>query len=212
MDARDRDRIISRYDARFAIHGDDRQTLASGPEERHHLRFSILKEVGIANGHSVLDVGCGFGDFSGWLERQGVEVAYTGVDINPRLIDTARKRYPRARFEVVDLQESTFSESFDFVVSSSAFNLKLQTIDNYTFASDMLRRAYAVARRGVAVDFLSSYADFYGDEAFHYEPERMLALAKAITKRVCLRHDYPLFEFCVYLYPDFAGWGKAKTE
>ena len=212
MDPRDRDRIISRYDARFAIHGADRQTLASGPEERHHLRFSILKDVGIAPGHSVLDVGCGFGDFSGWLARQGVDVSYTGIDINPRLIETARARYPSARFEVVDLQDGTFTEPYDFVVSSSAFNLKLQAADNYAFAGDMLRRAYALARRGVAIDFLSSYADFYGDEAFHYEPERMFALGKAITKRVCLRHDYPLFEFCVYLYPDFAGWGAAKAE
>jgi len=23
---------------------------------------------------------------------------------------------------------------------------------------------------------------------------------------VQLRHDYPLFEFCVYLLPDFTGW------
>ena len=206
MDPRDRERIIRRYDARFAIHGGDRRTLASGPEARHHLRFSVLKDLGITPGSSVLDVGCGFGDFAGWLASQEIEVTYVGIDINPRLIETARRRYQGARFEVADLQDGTFSGTFDFVVSSSAFNLKLQTIDNYSFVADMLRRCHAMARRGVAVDFLSSYADFYGDEAFHYQPERVFALAKQLTKRVCLRHDYPLFEFCIYLYPDFAGW------
>lgn len=210
MDARDRERINSRYDARFAVHGADRRTLASGPEERHHLRFSIIRDLGITSGSSVLDVGCGFGDFSGWLASQKIDVAYTGIDINPRLIETARGRYPGARFEVVDLQDGTFAGAFDYVVSSSAFNLKLQAVDNYTFVADMLRRCHALAGRGVAVDFLSSYADFYGEDAFHYEPERVFEIAKTLTKRVCLRHDYPLFEFCVYLYPDFAGWSRGE--
>lgn len=210
MDPRDRDGIIRRYDERFARFGDDRRTLASGPEERHQLRFAVLRDIGIVSGASVLDIGCGFGDFYAWLHRHGIDVRYTGIDINPRLIDVAQRRHPGARFLLADLQNDAVDETFDFVVSSSAFNLRLKGQDNYEFVADMLARAYRMATNGVAFDFLSSYVDYTTDDAFHYQPERVFAAAKRLTKRVCLRHDYPLFEFCVYLYPDFAGWSGGR--
>lgn len=71
---------------------------------------------------------------------------------------------------------------------------------------------YAHALAGVAVDFPSSYADFSLPEAFHYSPERVFTVAKGFTKWVRLRHDYPLFEFCVYLYPDFEGWASKPAD
>lgn len=206
MDPKDLERIRRRYDERFAQYGDDPRTLAAGPAERHSLRFSVLRDMGIQSGASVLDIGCGFGDFYSWLRTQGVAVRYTGVDINPTLIEVAVRRHPDARFLVRDLQEQPLEERFDYVVSSSAFNLRMEAVDNYVFVADMLARAYRMADRGAAVDFLSSYADFTTDAAFHYAPERVFELAKRLTKRVCLRHDYPLFEFCVYLFPDFHGW------
>jgi hypothetical protein len=67
---------------------------------------------------------------------------------------------------------------------------------------------YSMANQGVAVDMLTRWVDFRGNdqEAFYYDPADVLSIGKTITKRVALRHDYPLFEFCVYLYPDFVGW------
>ena len=210
MDSRDRDRIVDRYNQRLARFGHDPRTLASGPADRHALRFAVLKEAGIESGMSVLDVGCGFADFYGWLRQQGMDVRYTGVDINPALVEIAKQNHPDASFVVADLQVEDLKARFDFVVSSSAFNLALDGGDNYDFVADMLARAYAIADRGVAFDFLSSYVDFTGDGAFHYQPERVFELAKRLTKRVALRHDYPLYEFCVYLYPDFEGWGPPR--
>jgi len=209
MDPRDRDRIVDRYNQRLARFGHDARTLASGPPERHTLRFTVLREAGIESGMSVLDIGCGFGDFYGWLRRHGFDVRYTGVDINATLVDIAKGNHPDAEFVVADLQVDDLNKRFDFVVSSSAFNLALAG-DNYAFVADMLQRAYRMADRGVAFDFLSSYVDFKGEGAFHYQPERVFELAKRLTKRVTLRHDYPLYEFCVYLYPDFEGWATAR--
>src|SRR5688572_270423 len=104
MDSQDRDRIVDRYNQRLAEFGQDPRTLASGPPERRELRFAVLKAVGIESGMSVLDVGCGFGDFYRWLRDQGVNVRYTGVDINPALVEIAGRTHPDARFLVADLQ------------------------------------------------------------------------------------------------------------
>jgi SAM-dependent methyltransferase len=212
MDNTDKKRIINRYNARLSQYGDDIRSLASGSEERRSVRFEVLCDVGSLNDCSVLDLGCGFGDLYGYIKRRGYsEIKYTGYDINPKLIQVAKEKYPQAAFSVKDIETEPFP-SFDYILSTSTFNLPLHHDDNYRFIENMLNICFRHARHGVAIDFLSSYVDYESEEGFHYIPERIFAIAKKITKRVCLRHDYPLFEFCVYLYPDFQGWGEGNHQ
>lgn len=206
MNREDKDLIVQRYNMRLAKYGDDIRTLASGTEQRRMIRFRVLSEVGLTTDCSVLDVGCGFGDFFGYLCDKGMRTRYVGYDINPGLVKIAQEKYPEAEFEVRDIQIDPFPD-FDFIVSSSTFNLRLSAQDNYEFIEEILSICYGHAKRGAAIDFLSSYVDYESPEAFHYSPERILSIAKKITKRICLRHDYPLYEFCIYLYQDFEGWG-----
>jgi SAM-dependent methyltransferase len=206
LDPKDRSWMLARYDARLEQFGDDIRTLGSGTEERRRMRFDVLRQAGITDGSSVLDVGCGFGDLFGYLTAAGVHVQYLGVDINPKLLDIARHKHPSAIFRNADILLDDLAR-VDYVVASGIFNLALQSGDNYDYAGRMMRRAHELARRAVAMDFQTSYVDYRVADIFYYEPERVLALAKGITKRVTLRHDYPLYEFCVYLFPDFEGWG-----
>ena len=211
MNSDDKSWMLARYDERLAKFGDDIRTLGSGTVERRRLRFQILREIGITNGASVLDVGCGFGDYFGFLSEQGVTVDYLGVDINPKLLDIARRKYPTAKFLQADILTDEITVA-DYVVASGTVNLALRSADNYEYVDRMLRRAFSLARRGVAMDFHTSYVDFRVDDIFYYEPEKVFAAAKAITKRVQLRHDYPLFEFCLYLFPDFEGWSTDRES
>jgi SAM-dependent methyltransferase len=204
----DKQRIVARYDERLAAHPDDDvQALAVGADGRHAMALQCLVDVGIASGCSVLDVGCGLGGLYVHLTQTGLDCAYTGYDINAQLVERACERHPAATFEVRDILEEDFPK-FDFIVSSSSFNLALEHEDNYSFIARMLETMHAHATQGVAVDLMTSYVDFRRPEAFYYEPERVFSLAKKITKRVTLRHDLPLFQFCVYLYPDFEGWRR----
>lgn len=207
MDPRDKTWMLRRYDERLDQFGDDIRTLGSGTEERRRLRFEVLRDVGIASGCSVLDLGCGFGDFYGYLSSRGIAVDYLGLDINPRLLDVARVKYPSAVFADRDFLSSDIG-AVDFIVASGTFNLALKAADNYEYVERIVRRAYRLARRGVAIDFHTSYVDFRVDDIFYYEPEKMLSMAKTISKRVTLRHDYPLYEFCLYVFPDFPAWGR----
>jgi SAM-dependent methyltransferase len=202
--------ILGYYDGLLAKHGGDRQAVGMGPQERHDLRHQVLSEIGLRSGGSVLDLGCGLGDFYSYLERRGIECEYSGYDINPKMIEFARRKHPGVNFELKDILSEEFP-TFDFIVSN-AFSLRLVEQDNYSYVEEYMRACYAHARRGVAIDFPSSYADFALPEAFPYSPERVFSLAKRITKRVCLRHDYPLFEFCIYMYPDFEGWASRPGE
>jgi SAM-dependent methyltransferase len=74
-------------------------------------------------GDRVLDVGCGFGDTTQRLAHLvGVTGSAFGVDIAPRFVEQARSEADLAgvanvRFEVRDVQLTTFDDSFDYVFS-----------------------------------------------------------------------------------------------
>jgi len=199
MNKEDKTEIISRYNERLDKFGPAIEALAVGSEERRNIRYKVLTGIGDLRGKRILDLGCGFGDLWGYLKNAGVECDYTGFDINARLIEIAKEKYPKANFRLIDILEEPF-ETFDYIISSNAFNNKLRYEDNYTFIEKILRVACEHATKGVAVDFLTLYVDFRRDYGFYYEPERVFSIAKKNARRVCLRHDYPLFEFCIYLY------------
>lgn len=182
------------YAERWRRQGAQIGTLGWKDEASQRLRFRVLAEVGVTPGASVCDVGCGFGDLCGYLG----DVDYTGVDLVPELLAEARRRFPAGRFERRDIGEDPPPESFDFVLCSGALNYRLA--DNWAHTAAMVGRMFAMCRRAVAVNFLTTRADFQKPLNYHHDPGAVLALCLALTPRVAIRHDYPLFEFTAYLY------------
>jgi ubiquinone/menaquinone biosynthesis C-methylase UbiE len=123
------EKINSRYNSRIEKFGFGIDALASGSEDRRNLRFKVLTEVGVRSGVSVLDVGCGLGDYYRYLRTLGLDVEYTGVDINSALVEECKKRYPDANFYLANIERDNLGK-FDFVVSSSSFNLKITNEKN----------------------------------------------------------------------------------
>ncbi len=209
MNSSDKKKIIDRYNKRLEEHGFSINALASGNNERRNLRFKVLTEIGIQNGDTVLDLGCGFGDLHNYFTQNNIDIKYIGIDINEKIIALGKEMNPTIDIRVLDILNDTIEDKIDYIVSTSSFNNKLFDDDNYNFIENLLKKCYSYAKKGVAIDFLSSYVDFkINDDVFYYEPEKLLNTAKKITKRVCVRHDYELFEFCVYIFPDFQGWAK----
>jgi SAM-dependent methyltransferase len=82
------------------------------PTVDRYLRL-IAEEVPRDRTRSLLDLGCGIGGF-----RRSLTGSYTGIDINPEYVATARARFPDARFEVADATALPFaSDSFDESIS-----------------------------------------------------------------------------------------------
>jgi SAM-dependent methyltransferase len=64
---------------------------------------------------TVLDAGCGTGRVALELARHGVEVV--GVDLDPRMLDTARAKAPQLEWHLADLVDVDLGgRSFDVVV------------------------------------------------------------------------------------------------
>jgi SAM-dependent methyltransferase len=197
----DKKRIVDLYEGRFEQFGWDVRTVGWSSKIDQDLRFSVLCRGLELGGRKILDVGCGLGDFVGYLDQSGArDYDYLGIDISPKLIEEAGKRYGGSgrRFAVLDLLEEPHAENFDIVVSSGA--LSFRVADNMLLARQMIARMFAMCRGALAINFLTSYVDYQLPKNFHYEPEAMFGSARSLTRWVKLHHDYPLYEFTLQLF------------
>jgi SAM-dependent methyltransferase len=211
MEPGDRADYVDRYERRLREHGHSPETLGWGKLAREHVRFAVMadvvREVGAA---SVLDVGCGFADLFDYLVQEEWTGRYTGIDIVPGLLAAARRRHPTLDLHEADV--ATFqpanASGFDVVVASGVFNARLRSGDNREHIARSVERMFALCRRAICVDFLSTYVDFEQPDAWHTDPAWAFALGRGLSKRLRLRHDYLPFEFALIVYRDDAHPGN----
>lgn len=197
MKLSERNATIKRYSKRFKKYGYDPKTLGWS-KNKENIRFKVLSQIGQFENCSILDVGCGFGDFLKYLKQQSINVNYTGVDLNADLITIAREQHPEAFFLVADFEEAYFDQKYDWVIASGIFNHKLE--NNYQFITNVLNKMYNISIHGFAADFLNSYVDFREPNLFYAEPEAVFSICKQLSRRILLRADYMPFENCIYCY------------
>jgi SAM-dependent methyltransferase len=200
MRPEDKEALVRLYEGRFQEMGEDIRTLGWKNREEQALRFKMLCEIGNLRGASVCDVGCAFGDLLDYLLSTVGEFRYTGLDIAPSLLERAREKHPGVPFLCLNLAEELFEEEHDYFLLSGALSFKVE--DNMALAERMLQRMFTLAKRGVAANFLSSYVNYKHERNYHYSPEEMFRLGHRLTRWVRLRHDYPLWEFTLYLFKE----------
>lgn len=160
-------------------------------------RFQAAINVGDLTNSRILDVGCGFGDLIDFLEIKEKKVkSYTGIDINKDFIEIAKKRHPKNKFKVHDIEETSFKTMFDWTFAIGITNQG----GTYQYIEKLIKAMLKNTKKGIVMDFLSTNVDYKEKGNFHASPEKIFRIASKISKRVVLRHDYLPFEFCVYIY------------
>jgi len=98
------------------------------------------------DGDSVLDVGCGFGQLTDYLRRQGH--AAVGVDLLAPCIEAGRARFPQADLRVAQSEDLDFPDkSFDTVVLKDTIHHIYEEDDVAAFLADVRR----IARRRLVI-------------------------------------------------------------
>lgn len=188
------------FETRFRRYGNDHRAL-DWSREGQLRRFVVLSRIGEFADRSVLDLGAGLGHFYEFLESRWPRVRYTGYDFSEQFVEEARRAHPNARFEVRDVLREPLRGTFDFVVSSGLHNLETGTND--ADMTKLLRKAWSIAKAGIAFNMLSSRTKKRTNGRHYYRPERMLAAASKIAPCVTLEHNYMPHDFTIFLYKEW---------
>lgn len=131
--------------------------------------------------HSVLDVGCGTGDFYEYLQ-QFEDVDYTGIDVFDGGIKKAAQKFPGAKFITEDFLTADL-DKYDFIFSSGALTTKLHS-DNYEILFEWVKKMWSLTKVGMVFNvLLERYKGDYSYNLFVYNRQRVLELtAKAASK------------------------------
>jgi tRNA G46 methylase TrmB len=200
LDPEDATYVVQRYQERIAEHGATFASLNSGSEAKQKMRHEVHASSLRALKPSVLEIGCGLGDFYKYLLQHHHDCSYNGYDIVPEYVEECRRLYPEATFEKRNVFLNGINGTYDTIVMSQVLNNRYRKSDNMQVMKRALELAFEHTRVSVSVDMISSYVDFQNPELFYYSPEEIFRIAKTIAPRVLLRHDYRGFEFCIQLF------------
>lgn len=176
-------------------------------KENQLIRFQALSEIANLDNTSILDVGSGLSDLYFYLKNtKNINVRYTGIEISSSHVIEAKKKYPEVEIINADFLYHEFNKTYDYVLSSGAFNIEMPDHENYL--KTVINKMYQLANLGVAFNLPSSYSNLVS-ENYQFEsgiiikyvdPSMIFHYCKSLTPYVTLRHDYLVHDFTVYMY------------
>ena len=159
------------------------------------MRFRKLMEVGVEDGDSILDVGCGVGHMVDFLKDYHYAVEYTGLDINDNAIKIAETRHFRGQEQFLsgNIFEVNLEKKYDWVLASGTFNVGVSE----ELMWDILKECDKRTTKGIAFNLLSKP---YIDEGYQsYWPEHKLKNVP-IKGQTAVAVDYSVKDdFTVYI-------------
>ena len=170
---------------------------------KQYLRFHELTSLWDLQNSSILDIGCGFGDFVNFLNYEGIIPRhYQGIDLVDEFIDIAHSLHHEkyVDFKFGKFLEHNFTKRFDYCIASGTFNLKMDNVDEYIYIESNLKKMYEICEVGIAANFLTDKVDYKHNHNFNSSPERILSIAYSLSKRVLLRNDTFPFEFSIIIF------------
>ena len=201
LDNSDLSYVKKRYQNRIKDYGTTFKSMNSGDlnkqNRRHHNHSRWIRK-----NDTILDIGCGLGQFFIHLRKKKHLGDYTGYDIVPEYVEYCQSQWPKTRFLLRNLFEQGIDQKYDVIVASQVFNNNYKKSKNVDVIRQFLEEAFESCRRFVTIDFLSSYVDYTLPTMFYYQPEEVFKLGKKISRFVAVHHDYLPFEFTLQIFKD----------
>ncbi|ALO15609.1 trans-aconitate 2-methyltransferase [Salinivirga cyanobacteriivorans] len=173
--------------------------------DTQQIRFSqISKIIDNKTNFRINDLGCGYGAYLEFLNRQGYSnFRFNGYDLSKEMIDNALKQFKKKSDVTFRQIKSTDEmEEADFTVASGVFNVKMHYKEHEWLAM-VLETIHNMANKsklGFSFNILTKYSDqeymdnklYYADPLFFFD-----YCKRNYSKNVALLHDYDLFEFTI---------------
>lgn len=201
------------YEHCLLEHGDTHKGMDWPNERDAKLRFDVMLDVvkeQQTNGISILDIGCGTGHLLEHICEKKLELgSYRGIDISEIMISQASEKHPDVEFTCMDLLDYSAQEipaviePADYIILNGVFTEKRDMTQEQmdSFFSSMLERSFAICRKGLAFNVMSTHVDWMRDDLYHLAYDRLAEIImKIVGRNHIIRADYGLYEYTVYTY------------
>jgi len=193
-------KIKKSYQQRFRKYGVNPQSLAWKERGAAHQRFRQFWAEIDFNNKSVLDIGCGFGEFGYFLSKRYKGVDYLGIDIVPEFIEEAKKKYPHLSFKVSDFLKDN-PGSFDVVIASGVLNSNVE--DNLEYREKAISRMFSFTKKVLAFNMLGAHPQPENNpkaNVWYADSLEILGFCMTLTRRVIFRANYHPKDFTIFMY------------
>ena len=163
-------------------------------EESQYERFAIAAGFLLPE-CSVLDVGCGTGDFYEFIKSRYKNIKYKGIDFSESMIKKAQEKY-KSNFENKDLID--INETFDCVFALGTFNL--QTENHKEYIKNYLKKCFDCCNSRTVIFVKDNSCVEKYEQMKYYEPEEILKLALSLTPHVLLSTSFLPKEITLCMY------------
>jgi 2-polyprenyl-3-methyl-5-hydroxy-6-metoxy-1,4-benzoquinol methylase len=182
---------VKSYQRSLEKHGVGFKAMQWRSEKAARLRYQqLIADIDFIN-KSVLDVGCGFGDIVNYITDKTRSFSYTGVDIVPEFINTARKKYPKHKFVHRNYFDKPLKQKFDIVISSGALNSNMK--DPISFRKKAIK---------TMSDHTKEIKNKKSNRVWYADSLEVLQHCMSLTGRVIFRNQYHKKDFTILIFKD----------
>jgi SAM-dependent methyltransferase len=201
--------IVAHYEACLERHGDSHLGVdwpkREDLEKRYRVMLDVVRRDSPDEIVSLLDFGCGAAHLYEHILATGVRgIDYAGLDLSPKFVELARRKFPALTFYCADLlAEDDTLPSFDYIVMNGVFTAKrgLTFEEMLAYLERLLEKTWAKSVKGLAFNVMSKHVDWERDDLFHLPFDTLAALlTRRLSRNFVLRNDYGLYEYTAYVY------------
>jgi SAM-dependent methyltransferase len=199
--------IVKSCEGDLLEHGDNFRGVGwTKKKEYADLRYQVMLDLLRENDPvTLLDVGCGAAHLLEYMRRHRYDhVEYSGLDLSQAFLDLSRGKFTDITFYREDiLANNEPIPKHDYVVMNGLFNWRGESSheEMWAYCQAMIKRAFNLARVGIAFNVMSKYVDWEREDLFHLPFETLASfLDREVSRHFTFRHDYGLFEYTAYVY------------
>lgn len=181
------------YKKAIERYGHSARGLNWNSKSSQHVRFDVIDALlgDILCTSSVVDAGCGFGDFYLFLKERGRRPRhYVGYDVMEVMLSVARKKTGQTCLKC-DILRDDLVEA-DYYVASGSMNI-LSRFETHLF----IERCFQASRKGFVFNLLQGEDT---SEHFNYwSVEEMVLHVKSFGCEVIVKEGYMQGDFTIFL-------------
>jgi ubiquinone/menaquinone biosynthesis C-methylase UbiE len=206
MDIKEIKKLTKRhYNLKIKEYGPCYKGVDWGSDEGQKIRFErICNKIKMGSIESIIDYGCGYGEFMYFLEKKGFRGSYQGYDISNEMIKEAKKKLTKNFNKCAFTSKYSDLRSAEYCIASGVFNIKLMTEENdwIRYIEYNLEKINKLSKKGFFFNMFEKKKDHKNihNDVYFIESEKIKKYCEEkFSKYVYLDRNYYLNDFTIFV-------------